>query len=228
MHEDHPIVIIGSGPIGLAAAAHLVARKVPFILFEAESQVAASVRAWGHVRLFTPWQYSVDPEASAMLEATGWQMPDAVRCPTGHDLRSQYLEPLAALPTIAPHLWLGHRITAIARYTLSKLEEDRSDDPFLVEYCGPDGNYGSILACAIIDASGAWQSPNPLGSNGLHVPGERQLAAHVAYGIPDVNGSAQARYAEQRVLVVGSGHSTLNSLAALVDLRERAPATQVH
>ena len=31
---DLPVAIIGAGPIGLAAAAHLTIQKVPFIVFE--------------------------------------------------------------------------------------------------------------------------------------------------------------------------------------------------
>ena len=52
-----PDVVIGAGPVGLAAAAHLVARGLrPFVL-EAGPRVGASMRSWGHVRMFSPWKY---------------------------------------------------------------------------------------------------------------------------------------------------------------------------
>ena len=58
--ESLPVAIIGGGPVGLAAAAHLVARGLPVKLYEAGSKVGANIRDWGHVRVFTPWRYCVD------------------------------------------------------------------------------------------------------------------------------------------------------------------------
>ena len=72
-----PVAVIGAGPIGLAAAAHLLARGETPIVFEAGSGVGAAIREWGHVRLFSPWRYLVDREATALLEQNGWVMPDA-------------------------------------------------------------------------------------------------------------------------------------------------------
>jgi cation diffusion facilitator CzcD-associated flavoprotein CzcO len=36
-----PVAIIGAGPVGLAAAAHLASRNMPFIVFEAGRSVGA-------------------------------------------------------------------------------------------------------------------------------------------------------------------------------------------
>ena len=47
-----PVAVIGAGPIGLAAAAHLAERGLDVVVIEAGDDIAASVRAWGHVRLF--------------------------------------------------------------------------------------------------------------------------------------------------------------------------------
>jgi len=67
-----PIAVIGGGPIGLAAAAHLVARGVPVKLYEAGSGIAANVRDWGHVRLFSPWRYNIDEaDGSAADDSNG-------------------------------------------------------------------------------------------------------------------------------------------------------------
>jgi len=52
-----PVAIIGAGPIGLAAAAHLAIQKVPFIVFESGENVGHNIRKWQHVHLFSPWQY---------------------------------------------------------------------------------------------------------------------------------------------------------------------------
>src|SRR5688572_29461478 len=74
--ETLPVAIIGAGPIGLAAAAHLIQRGETPILFEAGAEIAAGVRSWGHVHLFSPWRWCVDQAAVALLEAHGWQQPD--------------------------------------------------------------------------------------------------------------------------------------------------------
>lgn len=50
-----PVAIIGAGPVGLAAAAHLEVRGIPFLLFEAGSTVASNVLSWKHIRVFSPW-----------------------------------------------------------------------------------------------------------------------------------------------------------------------------
>ena len=53
-----PVAVIGAGPVGLAAAAHLIQRGLPVKVYEAGSTVGANVRDWGHVRLFSPWEYN--------------------------------------------------------------------------------------------------------------------------------------------------------------------------
>jgi NADPH-dependent 2,4-dienoyl-CoA reductase/sulfur reductase-like enzyme len=80
-----PVVIIGAGPIGLAAAANLVERGIDFLILEAGDQVAASVRLWGHTRLFSPWRHLIDPAAQRLLEPTGWVAPNPDVAPTGAD-----------------------------------------------------------------------------------------------------------------------------------------------
>ena len=83
------------------------------------------------------------------------------------------------------------------------------------------------LASAVIDASGTWTLPNPMGIDGLSVPGERGAAGLVSYGIPDVMGAERAAYAGKTVLVVGSGHSAINAALALLALQDEEPATKV-
>jgi hypothetical protein len=59
------------------------------------------------------------------------------------------------------------------------------------------------------------------------VPGERELASHIAYGIPDITGRDRDRYAGRRVLVVGNGHSAFNALLDLDRLAEEEPGTRI-
>ena len=101
LHPKLPVAVIGAGPVGLAAAAHLAERGVPFVVFEAGEGPAAAVRQWGHVTFFSPWRFNVDSAAERLLKQTGWVMPDPDRDPTGQELIDNYLAPLAALPAIA-------------------------------------------------------------------------------------------------------------------------------
>jgi thioredoxin reductase len=222
-----PVAVIGAGPIGLAAAANLLARGIEPVVFEAGARVGASVREWGHVRVFSPWDLDVDPVAVELLEGSGWTAPEGDGYPTGDQLVERYLEPLAALPPIAAALELNARVVGVARHGVDKLKDaGREEAPFelVVEQ---DGSERRVLARAVIDASGTWTQPNPLGSGGLPAAGERTHSDRVVYGIPDVLGGARARYAGRRVLVVGSGHSAFNALLDLVALRDSEPGTEV-
>jgi len=220
--------VIGAGPIGLAAAVQLVAKGEKPLVLESGDAVGASIREWGHVRLFSPWKYLVDPTARAMLEATGWTMPDGDVLPTGGELVAGLIEPLAALPEIAPHVRLGHRVLAVTRRGYDKVKTTgRDETPFELVVAKPDGSTERLLARAVIDASGTWRSPNPMGAGGVAAVGEGEAAARTVYGIPDALGHDRARYAGKRVLVVGSGHSAFNALLDLAALRRQAPATEI-
>jgi thioredoxin reductase len=223
-----PIAIVGAGPVGLAAAAHLHARKLPFVVLEAGPTVGHHIRAWGHVQLFSPWRYSLDRATLALLEGTGWQQPEPEGFPTGHALVEQYLVPLAEHPAIAPQLRLNTRVVAITRAGVDKLKDaGRAEAPFALHLSHADGHEEVLLARAVIDASGSWGKPNPLGASGLPALGERALADRIFYGIPDVLGGARERYAGKRVLVTGSGHSAFNALLELAALAQDAPDTAI-
>jgi cation diffusion facilitator CzcD-associated flavoprotein CzcO len=164
-----PVAVIGAGPVGLAAAAHLATRGLSFVVLEAGDRVAASVADWGHVRLFSPWRFNTDPTARALLDTVGWIAPDPDVLPTGGELIAGYLAPLAAHPAIAPHLRLGVAVTAITRQGFDRVRTaGRDRAPFLLRLS--DGS--ELLASAVIDASGTWRCPNPLGGNGIAAHGE--------------------------------------------------------
>lgn len=228
MSTELPVVVIGAGPVGLAAAVHLQARGYVPLVLEAGTAAGAGVRQWSHVRMFSPWEYNVDRVAAGVLARHGWQAPDPRSYPTGRDLVERYLEPLAATPELAPHLRYGARVTGVTKWRRDRLKNtQRNIEPFLVRY-SQGGEEHDVLAQAVIDASGTLQTPNPLGAAGLPALGERAAQAHVAYGLPDVLGAQRARYAGRRVLVVGSGHSAFNVLADLVRLAREAPGTTIH
>ena len=225
-----PVAVVGAGPVGLAAAAHLLERGEVPLLLEAGTQVGASIAQWRHVRLFTPWSLALDPAAVRLLRASGWQPPAPGELPTGGELLDHYLRPLAALPALASQVRLGHRVVAIARGGLDKATTPgREARPFLLRVRRPDGQERELEARAVLDASGTWTRPNPLGATGLPALGEPQAAAAglVVRGLPDVLGSERDRFAGRRVLVVGAGHSAATSLLALAELRRQRPATEV-
>jgi hypothetical protein len=223
-----PIVIIGAGPVGLAAAAELVVRGERPLVLEAGASAGASVRDWGHVRLFSPWRYCVAEAAVALLEPDGWLMPDPDAHPTGAELYERYLASLAALPAISSGLRTNTRVLAVTRQGYDKLKSGgREHAPFVLHIAEPHGET-LLRARAVIDASGTYTQPNPLGAAGLPALGEAALAARICYGIPDVLGAQRARYAGKRVLVVGSGHSAFNAVLDLARLAREAPGTSVH
>jgi len=225
--ERLPVAVIGAGPVGLVAAAQLVAKGDRPLILEAGDTVGASIREWAHVRLFSPWKYVVEPTSRGMLEARGWTMPDEDRLPTGGELLAGWVEPLAALPEIAPHVRLGHRVLAVTRRGYDKVKTaGRDEAPFELVVRTPHGTE-RILARAVIDASGTWHSPNPMGAGGVEADGEAEHAERVLYGIPDVLGRDRSRYAGKRVLVVGSGHSAFNALLDLAGLMQDAPGTEI-
>ena len=228
MEADLPVAVIGAGPVGLAAAAHLISVEETPLVLEAGSSAGSSIRKWSHVRVFSPWQYNIDRVAKVMLEASGWKMPDPHGYPTGGDIVAEYLEPLAALPEIAPHIHFGARVVSVSRLGFDKMKTSgREQAPFVLHVSTSDGTDEHLLASAVIDASGTWEMPNPIGSGGVPAIGERAAADHIWYGIPDVLNRERARYAGQRVLVAGSGHSAFNALADLVALASQEPGTEI-
>ncbi len=223
-----PVAVIGTGPIGLAAATHLIAKGETPIVFEAGESVGANIRRWGHVRLFSPWRELVDPASRTLLEAAGWTAPDPDTLRTGRELIETYLEPLAALAAIAEHILFRTRVVAVTRQGMDKMKDtDRTETPFVVHFETDGGTAGLIRAKAVIDASGTYASPNPLGASGIPVTGEGALADHISYGIPNVLNTDRQRYAGRRVLVVGSGHSAFNVLLDLATLKAEEPGTQI-
>ena len=153
---QHPVVIIGAGPVGLAAAAHAVERGMDVVVLEAGPDAGAAIGQWAHVRLFSPWRYLVDPTMRAALEATGWTMPDEDALPTGGELVARLLEPLAALPQLAPHLRRGHRVLAVTRRGYDKVKSAGRDEARVYSAAATSISIASV-------ASGAPQSSSEAG-----------------------------------------------------------------
>jgi len=223
-----PVAIIGAGPVGLAAAAHLKVRGQAFILFEAGNSVASNILSWKHVRVFSPWRYNIDKAARQLLAGTNWQSPDDDGLPTGEELYSQYFKPLAELEAIKPHVHLESKVLSIGRKNIDKMKtRDREELPYVVQVLR-HGEVEQYEVKAVIDASGTWNSPNPIGSGGVYAVGEVENSDRIFYGIPDILHQHASRYKNKSVLVVGSGHSSINAILELDKLKEKYPDTQIH
>ncbi|WP_207483865.1 NAD(P)-binding protein [Arenibaculum pallidiluteum] len=234
-----PVAVVGAGPVGLAAAAHLLNRGIEPLVLEAGAEPASNLRQWGHVRLFSPWRYDIDAVAASLLRTAGWEAPPDDALPTGAELVARYLAPLAALPALTSRIRLRHRVQAITRLGFDKvLTAGREAAPFVLRVGTPGGDT-EILARAVIDASGTWGQPNPIGAGGIPALGEAALAGTaaaaasgerggpIAYGIPDVLGAERETYAGRATLVVGAGHSAANVLLDLAALARQAPGTRL-
>ena len=226
-----PVIIIGAGPIGLAAAANAAERDMDFIVVEAGGDAGAAVGEWGHVRLFSSWLELIDPAARRLLEATGdWSAPEEAAYPTGAEWREAYLQPLANLLDSFANgsVHYNTQVTGVSRAGRDLLvDSGRENDPFAVHVHGPEGHQ-RLLGSAVVDASGTWTSPNPLGADGYPARGEREHADRISYGIPDFTDTAvAARYAGKHVAVAGKGASAQGVLIGLAQLAEQDPATRV-
>ncbi|MFE5209555.1 NAD(P)-binding domain-containing protein [Streptomyces sp. NPDC056600] len=226
--QQLPVVVIGAGPVGLAAAAHLTGRGLTPLVLEAGEAAGAAVREWAHVRLFSTWSELVDAEAEKLLAPTGWTRPDPTTYPAGGDWAERYLRPLADV--LGETVRYGATVTGVSRVGRDRVvDAEREDQPFTVHVTHADGSEERLLAAAVIDASGSWTLPGPAGGDGLPAPGEKAAADRVAYRVPDLNDpAARARYAGRRTAVIGSGASAFTALAALAELARAEDGAGTH
>jgi hypothetical protein len=220
-----PVAVLGAGPIGLAAAANLIERNLTPVILEAGIRVGAHLLEYGHVRLFSPSRYNVDPAIARLLGVTRWQTPPPEELPLAREIVERVLEPFVALPALAEALHLNTKVVSVSRDGFDKVKTaGREAAPFVIRAVR-QGEPWELRAGAVIDATGTWRTPNPLGANGLLAPGEPENAGSIFYGIPDLLGGHRSRYAGKRVLVVGAGHSAANVLIALPELAKTQPGT---
>lgn len=226
--EELPVAVIGAGPVGLAAAAHLLEQGLEPLVLERGEAPGAAVAGWGHIRLFSPWRYALDAASVRLLEAHGWRTPRPTALPYGRELVEQYLIPLAETPALAGRIQFGRRVAGISRGSRDKTHSSRRGAPFVVRTEGAEGPE-DLYARAVVDASGTWRSPNPAGASGLPALGEEDaaVAPFLLGPLPDVFGAERHRTAEKHVLVTGGGHSAANTLLNLVALRREAPGTRI-
>lgn len=221
----NPVVIIGAGPQGLAAAAHLLERGLNPLVLESGDGPASAVAEWGHVRLFSPWSELIDPASRRLLESADWSAPETDH-PTGAQWIKDYLAPLAE--ALSVRIRYGSRVVGVSRKGRDlSIDAGRADQPFVVHVRRADGGEERLEAQAVVDASGTWQAPSPAGAEGLPALGEH---AAVEAGLLDhrtPNSEEADELAGKHVVVVGSGHSAATAIGDLAAVVRREPDTRV-
>ena len=225
--SDLPVVVIGAGPIGLAAAAHLVERGIDPLVLEAGPRRQRACASGRHVRLFSPWAELVDPAAEKLLADRLGRADRTPAYPTGGDWAERYLQPLADV--------LGDRVRyrrhaspASPAPAATVVDAGRDEQPFTVHVAIRRRHRERLTARAVIDASGTWSIPSPLGARRPSRPRREGGRRPDPYRVPDLNDPAvRARYAGKRTGRLGSGASAFTALADLADLaQERGPGTR--
>ena len=236
------VLVIGAGPIGLEASVLLVKSGFGVTLVERGDRVAASVRHWGHVRLFSTNELNTTAWGRAACEEAGVTPPDAQAYPTGDALATSYLDVLHRWLTESPDatVLLGTSVVALSRGALLKNEQvaaigetARAATPFRALLASADDERFLEGLAAVLDCSGTYGNGAALGQGGAPALGERQLRARgapalFADGLPDVRGRDAATFApppggERRVCLVGGGYSAATTLLGLLEAARRAP-----
>lgn len=221
----YPVAVIGAGPQGLAAAAHLLERGLNPLVLEAGNGAASAVAEWGHVRLFSPWSELTDAASRRLLESTRWAAP-AKGYPTGAQWIDGYLAPLAE--ELGDRIRYGTRVVGVGRRGRDlSVDGGRDEQPFVVHVQRSDGQEERIEVSAVIDASGTWRNPSPAGADGLLALGEKgaQEAGVLDYRIPAMEDAAEL--AGKHVVVIGSGHSAATAVNTLARIAKREPGTRI-
>ncbi|MEM7164865.1 MAG: NAD(P)-binding domain-containing protein [Planctomycetota bacterium] len=220
------LVILGAGPAGIEAA--LAAREHGFepVVLEADT-VGASLHRWGHVRLFTSWALNLSDRGREALLAAGQPVPAADKFPTGREVVTSYLQPLADGP-LQDHVFCGTRALAVSRGKMLKGERigdpARCDQRFRVVW-RRNHKEGVLETPILIDATGVYQTPTATGAGGVAAPGERDAAAFITRHIPDVL-AVDANWSG-RLMVIGSGYSAATVLHDLQSLAQRDESIHV-
>ncbi|HEV2785337.1 MAG TPA: NAD(P)-binding protein, partial [Solirubrobacteraceae bacterium] len=220
------IAILGAGPIGLEAALAASGRGCDFTVLEAAPGVGGHVRRWGHVRTFTPWSMNVSPRMRAALPSA----PDGPGLPTGAQLVTELLEPVAALPALRGRIRCGTRVLAVGREGLLKHEAigepRRGAAPLRLLVAAADGREEIVHADVVIDATGTYGNPNRLGDGGIDAVNERFFEDRIDRFLPAFAEQPRA-WAGRTILLTGAGHSAQTAAARLAEFARDAPDTRV-
>lgn len=231
--SNHPtLAILGAGPIGVEAALYASRQGIDVTVFE-EHSPGHHISRWEHVEFFSPWRLNRSPWGESALRDAGHPLADDDTYPTGREFLDHYLLPLTELSDLKGRIETDTRVDAVSRRDARKSQligdSARADGPFVVAV-ERDGDRSYELFDAVIDATGAYRTPNGLGPGGMRANGEDEAAdaGLIDYWIPDIQGADRDAYAGQTVVVVGEGYSAITSIRQLLALADDEPATELH
>ena len=226
--QSPKIAIIGGGPIGVEAALYGASAGYDVHLFE-KGSIGANVRRWGYVNFFTMWKKNRSPLAMRLLQETGITLHDENTTSGGNEL-ARYAESISELPLLKNRIHLHHEVLAISRESCLKSDsiDDNKRNEFPFRLLVRHANQEKVIhADVVIDASGVYENPNPLGNGGIPCVGEIPLREKIIYHLPDVAGRDLEQFANRHTLIVGSGHSAASTLRSTGNLFERFPKTEI-
>ncbi|WP_373559364.1 flavin-containing monooxygenase [Streptomyces sp. Ag82_G6-1] len=181
-----PVIVIGAGPHGLAAAALLRRSGVPAVVLERSDRVGASwARRYDHLRLHTPPGASKLPGLSVPRQAGPW---------VSRDDYVRYLERYVA------HHRLDVRVTTPVRRV--ERAEGASGAQWLVHIPG-----ATVATGAVVVATGRCHTPNT-----PDWPGRSTFTGTLLHS---AHYRSPAPYRGRDVLVVGAGNSGTEIAAVL-------------
>jgi hypothetical protein len=234
------IAILGAGPIGLEAALAAVQHGFDVTVYEQSHCVAAHIRDWGHVRMFSPFGMNSSERGRTALRQRGHRLPGDDDLLTGDEFCDAYLEPLSKLPELDGRIALRTSVFRIGRTDSLKTERigdpSRAAEPFRIVLLNP----ARVAAADIVlDCTGTYGRHNWLGRGGIPCPGEVEAATapvlHGAlttgpgleYRLPKILGAPGSAYGDRTTLVIGSGYSAATNVIALSVLQVEHPDTRI-
>lgn len=217
-----PLIIIGAGPIGIEAAIYAKKLGVEPLILESAPVIAPTLEALGNLTLY--------PAAKLMMTPLGLEWvgeASSINLFTAKTYRDFYLLPLVEKSGL--RIELNCRVESIARsgVTLGVISvEARKAAPFKLLLTTEQGPQ-TLFAEHIIDASGVYQAPLPLGDNRVVVEGEAEHCLNIEYQIVDFVKHFE-HYNGRKILLFGDTYLAYSSLQRFVELKARwSPTTQL-
>jgi hypothetical protein len=218
------VVVIGAGPMGLAAALGAIERGCKTTVLERD-EVGASLRTWGPTRFFTPLRMNLSP---AMRDVAGNILPADEELLTGPQF-ADILGVLAQRDPLRTRIRTKHSVLAVGRRGLTRSDYAghplRSERPFRLLIDSPNGEE-VLEADVVFDASGGQTIPRPFGADGLPARGELRLNSSAIRTLGELH-ARREELSGKRILVVGHGHSAANALGALEQMARQDPSTRI-
>ncbi len=221
------LAIIGAGPIGMEAGIRAFNRNLDFTIIE-KNTIGNHLLQWHGVEMFTPFKMNRTDISKALAEDAGINPPSPDTYLTGKQFVERWLRPLATETSLSNHVQTGTEVCSITREGLMKGErigsELRSEQPFRLQLKSIKNPI--LHAETVIDASGTFGQPNPLGTGGTKAPGETIGHKQIERRFPTQDELDE--WLGKSILLIGAGYSAATNLLRLSECVKSDPSTQLH